>query len=331
MGQVKPSGVTKKTRESPSERPPRPYPSGSGAPRPSLPSDDPSSRVSRHSAAHGAPADHAILNVMRSLRAPGPALLLTTLLLPAAAAAHEFWLLPDSFAPAVGQRVAVRVFVGDGFEHGEPYPRNPRHIRSFWLEGERATPIEGASGDEPAGSFIAATSGAQMIGYRSNASNISLAAEPFESYLVKEGLEHVLRLRAQAGETLDEGREAFSRCAKSLIRVGNGPTDGYDRPLGLDLEIVPTGSPFGLEAGSTLPVLVLWQGEPLAGAQIRAFAEGHPDRTFEVRTGDDGTTTLTLDPAGTWMLSVVHMERAAPGSDVDWQSTWSSLTFRIDE
>ncbi len=268
---------------------------------------------------------------MSSYRASAPALLLATLLVPAAAAAHEFWLLPGSFAPELDQEVSVRIFVGDGFEHGEPYPRNPGHLLSFVHFGEEETPIGGELGDDPAGRFVATQPGVQAISYRSRASSLTLEASRFESYLADEGLEHVIEFRAQAGETATDGREAFSRCAKSLIRVAGGPTEGYDRRLGLDLEIIPTASPFGLETGARLPVLVLWQGEPLAGAQIRAFAEGHPDRTSEVRTGADGTATLTLDPAGVWMLSVVHMERAAPGADVDWESTWSSLTFRTDD
>ena len=39
------------------------------------------------------------------------------------------------------------------------------------------------------------------------------------------------------------GREIFSRCAKALLVVGAGPRTGYDRRMGMRLEIVPEANP----------------------------------------------------------------------------------------
>lgn len=243
--------------------------------------------------------------------------------------AHEFWLRPEAFRVAVGEPVGVRVFVGDGFENGKPYAHNPRHIRYFRVEPQEAGELAGEPGDEPAGVFAAATPGLATLVYRSYPSRVTLEAEKFESYLVNEGLEAIVGRRAELGESEKPGIEAFSRCAKSLVEVEGATGEGHDRPLGLALEIVPLAAPFALEADEELSIQVLWRGEPLASAQVRVFFEGEPDRTFTARTGADGSARVAVGGPGVRLLSVVHMERADPGSAVDWESTWSSLTFEI--
>ena len=244
-------------------------------------------------------------------------------------AAHEFWLQPESFRLEVGAPIGVRVYVGDGFEKGEPYARNPRHIMYFQVDPEEIGELAGEAGDEPAAVLTADEAGLATLVYRSFPSRVSLEPEPFERYLRNEGLEAIVAERAALGESDKPGSEAFSRCAKSLVEVGDGPVEGYEKPLGLALEIVPLASPFALAADDELEVRVLWRGEPLDGAQVRAYFEGEPQRTFTVRTDADGVARLAVGGPGARLLSVVHMERADAGSAVDWESTWSSLTFEV--
>src|SRR5207249_7443329 len=59
--------------------------------------------------------------------------------------------------------------------------------------------------------------------------SIELEPEKFESYLKDEGLERVVKIRSDRKETLKPGREVFSRCAKTLLKVGAGAADGQDR------------------------------------------------------------------------------------------------------
>ncbi len=251
--------------------------------------------------------------------------------LAAPSAAHEFWLVPETFEPPVGARVGVRIFVGDGPENGRAYTRNPFHIKEFKAIASTVSEIDGEPGADPAGSFTASGSGVLALVYSSHPSELTLPAERFESHLLEEGLEHVSRLRAAAGESDQPGTEAFSRCAKSLLRVAGAGPEGHDRRTGLELEIVPLSPPFTPDGSGELPILVLWRGQPLAGAQVRAFVAGRPEATVEVRTGDDGVAIVPLAAPGMRLLSVVHMERAEPGSGVDWRSTWSSLTFEVSE
>src|SRR6266545_1886649 len=176
-----------------------------------------------------------------------------------ALSAHDLWIEPSSFRPAPGQRVAVRLRVGQGFR-GDPMPRMAEFLERFAAVGpggEIALP--GVEGTDPAGLLAGLPApGTWIFVYDSNNhASIELEGPKFETHLAEEGLERISRLRAERGQTAAGAREIFSRCAKALIDAGSGPSGpekGFDRVLGLPLELVPTASPAGVPAGGELPV-----------------------------------------------------------------------------
>ena len=241
--------------------------------------------------------------------------------------AHDLWIEPSSFRPAPGQRVAVRLRVGQAFR-GDPMPRMTERIERFAAVGpggEIALP--GVDGMDPAG-WAALSPGTWLFVYDSNHDSVQLEGAKFEAYLADEGLERISRLRAQRGQTAAPGREIFSRCAKALVASGDGPAQGVDRVLGLPLELVPAVNPAGLPAGGELPVELLFHGKPLAGALVVAVPREAPDARVSGRTGADGRVRLRLDRAGDWLIKAVHMVPAPADSGADWESFWASLTFR---
>ncbi len=256
-----------------------------------------------------------------------PWLVLAAALLASPVSAHDFWIEPSSFRPAVGSTVALRLFVGPHFE-GEPFPRVPQLVSRFVAvdaAGERNIP--GGPGDEPAGTLRITAPGLVVVGYRSFDYPVSLDAAKFEAYLEEEGLEKISALRAERGETDRPAREVFSRCAKTLLDAGGSA--GFDRVLGFTLEVLPEKNPYALRPGDPLPVRVLLGGRPLAGALVQAHRHGEPAPASSGRTGRDGRTTVSLPRAGVWMVKAVEMGPAPAGVEADWQSLWASLTFEI--
>ncbi len=257
------------------------------------------------------------------------AYVLAAVLFAAPLSAHDFWIEPSSFRPAVGSTVALRLFVGPHFE-GEPFPRVPQLVSKFVLvsaSGEQ--PIPGGPGDDPAGTIRMAEPGLAIVGYRSLNYPVSLDAAKFEAYLKEEGLEKISTLRAKRGETARPGREVFSRCAKAILDVGGTGSTGFDRPLGFTLELVPERNPYALRPSDALPMRLLLDGKPLAGALVHAQLHGEPAAASSARTGRDGRARLRLSKAGLWMIKAVEMGPAPSGADADWQSLWASLTFEM--
>lgn len=244
-----------------------------------------------------------------------------------AARAHDFWIEPSAYTPAPGQRIAVRLRVGDHFP-GDPFARTPKRIERFAVLGGGAeAAVPGIEGGDPAGYLVAGGPGLYQIVYDSNHASIELTGEKFEQHLAEQGLERISALRKRAGRSAVPAKEIYSRSVKALIAVGGGSGEGYDRPAGLPLELIPEKNPFLLSPGSELPLRLLYRGKPLAGAWVQARNPRRPGETVSGRTDGEGRLRLRLASGGPWLVKAVHMIPAAKESGADWESLWASLTF----
>lgn len=270
------------------------------------------------------------------------------------AAAHDFWIEPSTFRPHESQTVSVGLRVGDHFE-GQRVPRTPDRIVTFVAvgpEGERSIP--GRAGIDPAGFVRFTTPGTHVLGFRSNNAFTEMEPDRFKRHLQEKGLDAILaRLGGPAGLAGPDRlagpdglaapgrpgrkvREAYSRCSKSLIRVGDAAGHGRDaaglggdRPLGFTLEIISESDPYDSAAGTELAFRIVHEGRPLEGALVTAARRGAPGEPLSARTDADGRVSFRLGEAGTWLIACVHMAEAPKGVDAAWESLWASLTFEL--
>ncbi|HEY2290750.1 MAG TPA: DUF4198 domain-containing protein [Thermoanaerobaculia bacterium] len=246
--------------------------------------------------------------------------------------AHNFWIEPSTLTPAAGQRVAVRLRVGIELK-GDPVPRDPALMKRFVAAGPAGdSTVPGVPNTEPAGFEAFVVPGLYTIVYDSGRSPLELDAAKFEEYLRDEGLERISALRARQGKSAAGAKEVFSRCAKALLNVGDGGSGpGFDRVFGQRLELVAEKNPYTLAGGGELPVRLLYEGKPLAGALVMALQRDRPDKVDKVmaRTDARGRATLKLDRPGFWLVKAVHMIPAPPDAGADWESFWASLTFAV--
>jgi uncharacterized GH25 family protein len=261
------------------------------------------------------------------------AVTLVVLAFPASIGAHDFWILPTSFQPVAGTAVGLQLLVGEYFV-GERVPRNAAQIERFFAVGPAGErDVAGRDGMDPAGLLRADAPGTWVVGYRSRPSRVELAAAAFDQYLKEEGLEHVIAERARLGESTAVAREQFSRSVKSIVTVGEASGgDAACRPLGLTLELVPERDPRQANPAG-LPLRLLYAGKPLANAQVVALRQNHNEAgpvepVAKLRTDRDGRAVVPSG-AGKWLIKAVQMRRADPGSAVEWESIWTSLTFRV--
>jgi uncharacterized GH25 family protein len=243
------------------------------------------------------------------------------------ATAHEFWVEPSTFTPAAGARLDVRLCVGDGVE-GWALPRNDRRIERFAAIGQGGEqPLLGIDGADPAGIARLRTSGGHIVAFESKHSLANMPADQFSAYLKEKGLERILTLRERRGASQRAARDAYSRHAKALIRVGESPEKVVDRPIGLKLELVAEPE----RPGDTRRFQLLHEGKPLADALVTATLLGAATSDRHARTDRNGRATLSLQGAGAWRIEAVHMVEARDASASDWESLWASLTFEISD
>lgn len=243
--------------------------------------------------------------------------------------AHDMWIEPTTFFPALGQIVGAKLRVGQDLL-GDALPRDPALINQFVVEdGTGRKPLVGRDGSDPAGYLRVGTAGLLVVGYLSNPSPVELAPEKFNQYLKEEGLDAVAALRARRNETGAKARELFSRCAKSLVLTGHPNESQGDRPLGFTLELVAERNPYILHPGEELPVRLTYQNRPLAGALVVAINRLNPSEKVSARTDPAGRVRLRLQPEGMWLVKAVHMLPAPAGANAEWVSYWASLTFEM--
>lgn len=247
----------------------------------------------------------------------------------AGASAHEFWVEPSAFALERGGRIGVRLCVGDGYE-GWSQARNPARIDSFVASGPAGLqPVVGLDGADPAGALRLATTGDYVIVYRSDRAFTEMPAAEFEAYLRDKGLDRVIAERRSRAATGRPVREAYSRHAKALVRVGKGAGMPSDRLTHLPLELIADADGSRETPDGRRSFRLLHQGKPLAGILVAAVRPGTPEEPLESRTDADGRVEFRLQPAGRWRIGAVHMSRAPRGIDADWESLWASLTFEL--
>ena len=280
------------------------------------------------------------------------------LLLPAlvsittAALAREFWLAPASYRVAVGAAVPLSLLVGQDFA-GQAWARPTRRVRRFVRLGPGSvadsTDLRPALfADSLAPTLNCPAPGTHLVALTSQLAFIELPADAFTAYLREEGLGYVLRQRQEAGEaTTKPGREAYRRCAKTLVLASQGPAGrlplalgdtAFRRVLGLPLELVPEQNPYRLRPGAGLTVRVLSQGQPVPGALVQVWQASPPTAKptaptpvthFTTHANAQGRVLLRLPSAGPYLLATVRIENAPPSlaARADWLSTWASLTF----
>lgn len=266
--------------------------------------------------------------------------LLPLLLLLAAttALAREFWLAPARFWVAPGAAVHLRRLVGDNFV-GSPWPGPSARLTDFrhYAPGQLVADLLAAAprADTIQSTLTLRQPGTHLVALQTGNALATLPADEFTAYLREQGFDYALAQREQRNQTNEPGREAYRRCATTLVQAGPySATDtarAWGRPVGLALELVPEQNPYGLRPGAALTVRVLAAGRPVAGQLVRLWQRGSrgPALLSKLRSNQNGRVLLHLPTPGEYLISTVRLEAASVAPGADWQSTWSTLTFGL--
>lgn len=246
----------------------------------------------------------------------------------ASAWAHDFWIEPQTFHPAVGGTAPLRLLVGQQFK-GEAALYVPDQFERYIYVGPNGEhKVEGTIGDDPAGAVPTPQAGLYRIGYYSKKFEVTFnSVDDFEKYLNLEGLERNLALAKKRASLRSGILEIYTRCAKSFVNAGNSSAPFADKPLGFPLELLAEKNPYSGE--HTLPLRLVYKGKPLEGALVVAFNKQSPLDKIKVHTDKDGRATIQLDKPGVWLITSVHQIPTSLLSKADWESFWASLTFEL--
>lgn len=254
----------------------------------------------------------------------------------AQAPAHDFWLQPEAFRMERGARSPMTLQVG----HGPARQRSPiplQRIERFdaIAPDGRAIGLHGrlhpGRADSDADLRFDAPGTYVLVFETDDHAHSRLPALRFNDYLESEGLTPAIEQRRRTQHIDVDGSEIYSRVAKAIVQVGEGavsPAGPATAPLGLTLEIVPERNPYAEPRPARLPVRVIYHGQPLAGARVKLTRLEDDAQPVEVQQTDaSGRATFALPSGGSWLLNVVWTRPSPAGSDADFETTFSSLSF----
>lgn len=120
--------------------------------------------------------------------------------------------------------------------------------------------------------------------------------------------------------------------AKALATSGNA--NEIPKPVGHDLEIVPTTAPADWVVGQEIPFQVLFEGQPLIGELFQAKPlDFKPDDvwTWVRPTDQEGQAILLPDRPGTWLIKATYKQPAPVDQHdlFDADSWTATLVFEI--
>lgn len=257
--------------------------------------------------------------------------ILISLLAAPPALPHDLWLIPPEKSKT-GEAVVILASSGMDFPKSEQAPDSAKFpARKLVSSDGKPGVVNAAAAEGKFGrlEFTPLAGGFYIVAVETTPKLITLDAEKFNACLVSDGLPQIYALRS-AEKSLDQpGRERYSKSPKALLRIGDGETGDPCAVVGLPLEIVPLKNPFERKVGDTLPVKVFFRGKALADANLGwAYPDGGEAPAGTARTNAKGEALIPLSQAGLMTIRLTHMTRPKE-KDYEWESFWTTLTFRL--
>ena len=231
--------------------------------------------------------------------------------------AHNFWLLVNNDTPKVGQPVQVEIGWGHKFPKDEQIKEGRLGaIRALGPDG-REFPLKKLSITQY--EFVPPAKGAYLI-----------AAQVAPDFLTKTKDGFKLQSKKGVPEAISCFR--FDMATKTFINAG-GQKQGFTGTANSSLEIMPLKDPQTQKKGATFPLRVMFQGKPLAGAEVKVTHDNwaDPQKPFATvgKTDARGEIRVKLAQPGRWLIVTSHKTPYDPPDECDEHFYTASLTFRV--
>ncbi|MDR1577772.1 MAG: DUF4198 domain-containing protein [Deltaproteobacteria bacterium] len=240
----------------------------------------------------------------------------------AQAIAHDFW--AEAKAPKVNQKLTASIGYGHNFPEGEDLKAEDLNTRFI------PPKVYGENGE------LALAPGEKNTAYNS----VDKLAPGY--YVIATQTNGTFFTRSEDGyasKPKNEVKGAKScsyntRFGKEVIKLGAAKNqDLATKPFGQTLEFVPQADPTNIKVGQPFPVKILYQGQPLRGAEVSAYLAGLVKNNaalfFQANTSPEGIVNLIALKAGDWLAKVTVEEPYQDKKVCDTSNATASFTFRV--
>jgi len=225
---------------------------------------------------------------------------LLLLLAAPAARAHHLWVVRADSAYTVARGMAPDRF--DAYD--------PARVTRAAAWAPDGSPIELARQDADSSvSFVA----------RRPAALVALRCDWGDRVMTTQGKKFLNRQAAEEAGLRVLQAFVSTQCAKALFDT----CAAVRQPVGLDFEMVPLSDPLRASAEGELHVKLLFDGEPLADAEVVSLTG---ERST---TGADGVARLVLSPGGLQLFVATHRKPLPDSAELDFHKFMAFLSFEV--
>lgn len=255
-------------------------------------------------------------------------------LLAAPATAHEFWIEPLAYQIEADGSLEANIVNGEEFTGPDLAYLPQRFVNFVLFAGNASARVDGRPGDVPALQQEPVAEGLNIAAYQANNATVDYAEwEKFQRFVDHKDFGDVLSLHEARGLSPNGFKEVYSRHAKTLFGVGN--SEGSDRRVGLETEIVALTNPYTDDLTNGFRVQVYYRNDLRANTQVEVFekaANGRVDISL-YRTDDQGIAVFPVRPGYRYMVDAVVLrepsERLVELHGAVWETLWANLTFAV--
>ena len=258
------------------------------------------------------------------------------------ASAHDFWIVPSPFQVPEGGTVEVL---------GQTSTRFPSSLSAVAVERIGDARVVGEGGAtritdlSVRGKSLVlrqkpAAPGQYLVAVSLVPASVRSPGAAFRRWLELEGAPgEAARLeREGAFQGGDSVARRTIKYAKTLVQVGSGGPRLFAQPAGQALEFVLDADPATARVGDTLSIRLLFQGRPVADAEVHAGAADWPiaegaqvpePQDVHLRADAQGVLRLPVTRAGAWNVRGMHVAPAASGARREWDVHWATIVFQV--
>lgn len=272
--------------------------------------------------------------VPRALHRAATALVVGTLLAAShRLAAHETWLLPATFTAPAAQSLEFSLTSGMAFPALDSGIDRRRVSEAVLLQGDdeqTMVPVGGREGELLLSAIPGSGVACAWVRLRPRILEID-EPEDVEHYLEEIGAPQAVWSAWSEARGQITWRESYSKLARSYL-VGDGEVGDDIRPCwretsGARFDILPMADPTALQAGDSLELQLVFDGEPLADQAVGLVREGEQSGEL-VRSDAAGRVTITTGAGGRHMVHGTYLRRVN-GDGFGWESDFTTLTFSV--
>lgn len=242
--------------------------------------------------------------------------------------AQSYFLLPENFYVPKDQKINIRLLQSEDFSKQSDFKFQAGKTAKFELyQGKKKIDLKSMAKDTGAViSMAAPEDGLVLVDMVTTTSSNEMSRSKFLRSLDEGDPDNIAEKVKNSNQLYY--KETYTSYMKTLFPVEKNSGNVYEKPQGDEFEIVVQQNPYKFNYGDDVSALILFEGKPLANAEVDLFVRTANGMVFPQKLNSDagGLVYLKLSREGIYVLRAKHFIISKDKS-ADFQSWRATYTF----